>query len=102
MGVQRQMVGQQADVVGHQHLDAAVQPAGDAPLVPAPEQPVVHEHGIRTNLGSRFNQRQTGGHAGNDVGHPWPTLHLQAVGAVIFEQMGRQQAIELADQIGQL
>ena len=88
VGIQRQVVGQQVDVVGDQGFDALVHPAGDATILPAPEQAVVNQQRIGTGGNRRLNQCQTGRDSGDQMGHTGAALHLQAVGAVVPKLRG--------------
>ena len=98
MRIQRQVVGKQADVVRQQALQALLHPAGNASVLPAPEQAVVDKNGIGLLGNGRIDQRPAGGHAADDARNLRLALHLQAVGAVIFEAFGLQQCIERLQQ----
>jgi hypothetical protein len=65
--IERQVVGEQVDVVRQQQGQALLHPAGDAPVLAAPEQAVVHEDGVGAGGDGRLDQRAAGGHAGDDA-----------------------------------
>ena len=94
MRIQRQVVREQVDVVREQQRQALLQPAGHPAVLAAPEQPVVHEHGVGPRRDRRLDQRAAGGHAGNDAPDRRPALDLQAVGSVILEPLGLEQVVE--------
>jgi len=94
MGVQRQVVGKQVDVMRQQQLQPLLEPAGHAAVLSAPEQAVVHEDGIGLRGDGRFDQRAAGAHAADDACNLGPAFDLQAVGAVVLEALGLQQAVK--------
>ena len=83
--VQRQVVGVKGHIVRQQARKALLHPARDAPVLPAPEQAVVHEDGIGPGGYGRLNQRQAGRHAADQLANSLAALHLQAVGPVVLE-----------------
>jgi DNA-binding NarL/FixJ family response regulator len=50
VGVERQVVGGQRDVVGEQRLEPSVQDRRDLQRIAAPEEPVVHQHEVGAGL----------------------------------------------------
>ena len=97
--VQGQVVGQQIDVVGQQQADPLLHPAGDAPIHAAPEQAVMHEDGIGPGLDRSFDQGATGRHTADDAANLALAFDLQAVGPVVLEAFGLQQAIKLGQKV---
>ena len=98
MGIQRQMVGKEIDVVGQQQADALLEPARDAAIHAAPEQAVVHEDGIGLRLDGRLDQRAAGRHPADDAADLAAPLHLQAVGTIVLEALGLQQTVEVGQE----
>ncbi|MNS90386.1 hypothetical protein D3C72_1244360 [compost metagenome] len=94
MGVERQVIGKQVDVVLDHALDALLHPPSDAPVIPAPEQAMVHKDGICPGGNGRIDQRARRGHAAHQLADLGLALDLQAVGAVVLESFGLQQGIE--------
>ena len=86
MRVQRQVIGQQVDVVGQQPGQALLHPACHSPILTAPEKAVVHQDGIGTGSDRCINQGQTGGHAGNQATYLCLALHLQTIGSVVSKK----------------
>ena len=98
MRVQRQVVGKKIDLVLQQAGHALAHPAGDASVLPAPEQAVVHKNRVCAFGYCGVDQSQTGGDTGDDVAHLAAPLHLQAVGPIVFEPRRLQQFIESSTQ----
>jgi hypothetical protein len=96
--VQRQVVGQQVDVVRQQALQALLHPAGDGAVLPAPEQAVVHQDGIGIRRDGGVDQRAAGGDAADQRRSPAP-FHLQPVGAVVPETLGLQFGVQGGEQL---
>lgn len=94
VGIQRQVVGIQVDVVRQQQLQALLHPARDAAVLPAPEQAVVHKNGISAGGNGCLNQRTAGGHATDDARDLGLAFDLQAIGAIVLEALGLQQAVK--------
>jgi len=94
VGVQRQVVGEQIDVVTQEQAQALPHPADHPGVLPAPEQAVVHEDGIGLGMDRRLDQRPAGGHAGDDLAHRGAAFDLQAVGSVVLESLGCEQQVE--------
>ena len=92
--VQGQVVGVEVDIVGQQALQALLHPAGDAPVLPAPEQAVVHKEGVGLLRNGCVDQRTAGGHAADDARNLRLALDLQAVGAVVLEAFGLQERVQ--------
>ena len=91
--IQRQVVGQEVDLVSQQARQALFHPAGDAPILAAPKQTMVNQQGIRSGLDGGVDQRQAGGDARDHMADGVTAFHLQAVGAVIFEALRLQQLV---------
>ena len=94
MGIERQVVRKQVDVVCQQQLQPLLHPARDAAVLPAPEQAVVHKDGVGLRCNGRLDQRTAGGHAAHHAPDLGLALDLQAVGAVVLEALGLQQAVK--------
>ena len=77
---------------------ALAHPTGDASVLPAPEQAVVHKNRVRTFGYCGVYQGQTGGDTRDDMTHLAAPLNLQAVGPVVFEPRRLQQFIESGKQ----
>ena len=94
MGVQRQVVCEQVNVMGQQQSQALTQPAGHPPVVAAPEQTMVHKNRIGILSNGCLDQRQAGGDARHQFAHRAPPLHLQAIGPIVFEALGLQHGVK--------
>ena len=94
MRIQRQVVGEKVDVVAQQQAEPLLHPAGDAAVLAAPEQAVVHEDGIGLGMDGGLDQRAARGHAGDDLAHRGAAFDLQAVGPVVLEALGGEQQVE--------
>jgi hypothetical protein len=98
MGVQRQMVGQQAHAVLDQVRDAGALDAGYLRTFVFPEIAVMHQHRIRP-CGARSLQHI---HACADAADNFPDLgaafHLQAVWAIIVKAGNFQQLPDITFQ----
>ena len=99
VGIQRQVVGEQVDVVGQQQRQALLHPAGDPAVPAAPEQAVVHKNRIGLRRNGRLDERAAGRDAGDDFANLRPPLDLQAIGAVVLEALGLQQRVKGLQQI---
>ncbi|MDT4851809.1 hypothetical protein FQZ97_860090 [compost metagenome] len=98
MTVQRQVIGIQIDIVGQQARQTLLHPARDPPILPAPEQSVMHENGIGPGTHSRVNQRPAGRHASDQFPDVASSLHLQPIGAIVAKQRRLQQGVQRAQQ----
>ena len=98
MRVERQVVGQQVDVVGQQGFQALAADAGDAAILAFPEIAVMHEDGIGPARHGDVEQRLAGGDAGDDAHDLGASFHLQAVWAIIAELRGLQQPVQIVHQ----
>ncbi|MNT12775.1 hypothetical protein D3C72_1477180 [compost metagenome] len=94
VGIQRQVVGIQVDVVRQQQLQALLHPARHTAVLPTPEQAVVHKNGISAGGNGCLDQRTAGGHATHDARDLGLAFNLQAVGAIVLEALGLQQAVK--------
>ena len=97
--IQRQVIGEQIEVVGQQQSQALLQPARHATVLAAPEQSVVDKNRICLRRHSRFNQREAGRHARDDFAHLAFAFDLQAVGPVVLETLGLQKLIKFTEQL---
>ena len=82
------------EVMRQQHGQALAQPAGDPPVVAAPEQAMVYQYGICVLRNGGLDQGQAGGNARYQLAHWAPPLHLQAVGPIVFETLGLQHGVK--------
>ena len=96
VGVERQVIGVEADVMLEQQADAAAACAGDAPVLAFPEIAVVHQQRIGAGGDGRLDQRLAGGDPGDEAGNACAAFHLQPVWAIIVEAWNLEQRIEIA------
>ena len=94
MGVQWQVVGEQVDVMLQQQRQPLLHPASHAAILATPEQSVVHQDGSGLRIDCRLDQRTAGGDTSDQAPNFGPAFDLQAVGAIVAEQLRLQQAIE--------
>ena len=99
VGIQRQVVGDEIDVVLEQQGQALPHPARDRAILTAPEQPVVHKDRVGPHGDRRLHKRKTGSDAGHDPQDLRAPLHLQPVGPVVPEALGLQQAVQVVKQL---
>ena len=101
MGIERQVVSKQVDAVRQQQAQPVTHPTGDAPILAAPKQAMVHHNGIGLYSDGRFDQCPTGGDAADQALHIPIALDLQAIGAVIVKFFRLKQSIKgLAQNFG--
>ena len=62
MRIQGQVIGKEIEVMRHQASHTRFEPARQAAVLPAPKQPMMHQHRIRLGRHSGFNQTQAGSH----------------------------------------
>ncbi len=98
--VERQVVGEQADVGLEQRLQPPCERAVDRSGSRTPEDPVVGEHQLRSLRRRAPEQLEMGAHAGGHRRHLLGPRHLQPVGAVVLEALRLQEAVELAHDVG--
>ena len=101
VGIQRQMVGQQADIVLQQMCNAALLDADDRRVFVAPEIAVMHQNGIRAPRGSGIQQALRGRYAGGDTEHLCFAFHLHSIRAIITKTVNLQQASDIITQFVQ-
>ena len=99
VGIQRQVVGEEVDVVRQQARQTLLHPAGHTAILSAPEQAVVHEDSVGTGRHGGVDEGKAGGHAGDDLAHRRFALDLQAIGAVVTEECRLQQGVESGEQL---
>ncbi len=92
--IERQVVGKQIDIVRQQQRQPLLHPAGDAPVLSAPEQAMVDKNSICLRGNRRLDQGPAGGDAGDDFSHAGPAFHLQAVGAIVTKAPGFKQGVK--------
>ena len=98
MGIQRQVVGQQIDVMGQQQSQALLHPARDPTILPAPKQAVMNQNRIGTPTHGGLDQGQAGGHPRDDFLDLGPPLDLKAVGPVVPEALGLKHLVKPSEQ----
>ena len=94
MGVQRQVVGEEVDAVFHQPANALAQPAGESPVLAAPEQAVVDQQGVGSGVHCGLDEGQAGRDPGAQAVHLGAALDLQTVRTIILEQFGSEQVLQ--------
>ncbi len=99
VGVQRQVVGHQADVAVEQELQAALGAQVDRARPAAPQQAVVDEDQIGPDLARADEELGARAHAGHDRLDVCPTGYLEAVRAVVVEATGFQELVEVGDDV---
>jgi serine protease DegQ len=95
VSVERQVVGVEVEVVLQQARQALLHPAGDATVLAAPEQAVVHQQRVGAVGDGRLDQRQAGGDTGDDMTHLGAALDLQTVRPIIDEAGCLQKFVEV-------
>ncbi len=98
VGVQWQVVGVKIDVMRQQQAQALAHPAHHAAILATPKQAMVNQQGVSPSGNRGLNQRSAGRDAADDARHVRLALHLQAVGAVVFEAFGLQQRVQAVQQ----
>ena len=98
MRVERQVVGEQVDVVAEQQPETLSHPADHTAVLPAPEQAVVHEDRVGLGADGGLDQRAAGGHARHDLADLRAAFHLETVRAIVLEAVGCQQQVERVQQ----
>ena len=94
MGVQRQVVGVQVQVVVQRQRHAGAASADDAAVLVAPHPAVMDQHRVRAALDSHAQERLAGGDSGDNVSDLGTAFHLQPVGAVVLESGGLQGVVQ--------
>jgi hypothetical protein len=89
--IQRQVVGKKIDVVRQQQLQALLHPARDPAILATPEQAVVHENGVGRAAMAASISALLAVTPLTTRRSAFLALHLQAIGAVVFETFGLQQ-----------
>ena len=69
MRIERQVVGEQVDVVAEQQARRCFIQPGDAAVLAAPEQAMVDEDRVGLGVDGRLDQGPAGGDAGDDLAH---------------------------------
>lgn len=96
MRIEREVIGEEVDVVRQQGTDAAAADTGDAPILALPEPAVMDEQRIGTARDGGVDQCLAGGNAGNDALHGSASFHLQTVWAIIPEARRFQRCVQVA------
>ena len=60
---------------------------------------MVHEDRVRAALHGFLDQGAAGRDAGHELAHRVPPFHLQPVGPVVAEPLGREQGVEGLQQV---
>jgi hypothetical protein len=92
MGVQWQVVGKEVDVVLEQKRQACFHPSRHDPTLSSPKESMVNQYGLGLSLNGFFDQGQACGDAADNVMDFSRTFHLQAIGPIVFEVLGHQDA----------
>ncbi len=100
MGIERQVIGDQVDVMLEQARKALLHPPRHAAILPAPEQTVVDQDRISLGFDRRLDQVQARGHAADNMPDLLAPLDLQAVRPIILETRGFKRLVEMADKVG--
>ena len=96
--IQRQVVGEQADVVLEQGLQAALLHTRDAGVLAFPEITVVDQDQIGLGFNGRIEQRLAGSDAADDAHHLRAAFDLQTVGAIIGDFRTGQVTVGFFDE----
>ena len=92
--IERQMVGEQVDVVRQEQRQPLFHPTSDAAVLAAPKKAVVYKDCVRLRSDGSFNQRPTRGDARNHLANIVCTFDLQAVGTVIPKTLRLEQIVK--------
>jgi|APEBP8051073302_1049394.scaffolds.fasta_scaffold00138_11 serine protease DegQ len=98
MAVERQVIGDQVDVIVKQGAQAGSAQAGDATVFAAPEPAVMDQDGVGGTRDGDVEQRLAGGDAGDQGPDLRPSFHLQSVWAIIPEAPCVQDLVQVACQ----
>lgn len=99
VGIQRQVVGQQTDVVLQQMGDATLFDAGDGGVFVAPEVAVMNENGVRAPCRGGFQHGLRGGDTGGDAPHFGPPFDLYAIRAIVTKTADCKLASDIIAQL---
>ena len=102
MHVEREVVGEQADVVGEQGAQPPTPETGHAAVVALPEQAVMNEDGVMTTGDREVEQRLARGHPAQHAQHLGASFHLQTVWAIILQPWSVEQGVEMIPEFGEL
>ena len=102
MRVERQVVGEQVDVMAEQAGQTRLASGDDPAVLAAPEPAVMHDDSIGPAGDGAFYQGKTGGDAEKHLADLVASFHLQAVWAIIAESRGVQQFIQIALKLNSL
>ena len=101
MGIEWQVVSQQADIMTQQRLDTTLFHTRKPGIFALPEKTVVNQQQVGIVPCRRIDQRLAGGNPANDPVYLGTALNLQAIGAIILESVRFQQAITVVNQFSQ-
>ena len=93
--IERQVKGEQIDFMPQQQRQALLQPPGDAPVLAAPEQAVVHQNGVGTLGNRRFDQGAARGDTADQLDDLRFALNLKTVRPIIAKPPHGEQVIEV-------
>jgi hypothetical protein len=99
MGVERQVVGGERDVVAEQRAEPLGEPRREPDRREVPEQPVVDEHELCLLRDRALEQRPLRRDAGDDTIDLPRTRYLESIGAEVVERGWVQQLVEGTDQL---
>ena len=95
MRVQRQVKGEQVDLVPQQQLQPLLEPTGNPPVLTPPEEPMVHKNRIRALLDGGFDQRTAGRDGADQPDDLAFAFDLKAVRPIIAEPIHVEQVVEV-------
>lgn len=99
MRVERQVIGQQTDVMAQQCRQATLAKASDPAILGFPEPAVVHQYRIGGLRHGGIEQCLAGGDAADDALHLGAPFHLQAIWAIITKARGFKTFVEIIGKI---
>ena len=87
------------EVVGKEAGKTLVHADGNKAVLPPPEKALVNQQMVGSCMKGGIDEGQAGGHDSHEPLDFDPTFHLQAIGSVVFEGRGLQQAIQCSEQV---
>jgi hypothetical protein len=98
MGIERQVVGVQIDLVAQQAGQPLLAQPDDPAVFAAPEIAVVHQHRVGLPADRRVKQGLACGDAGDESAQLGASFHLQTVWAIIAQTRRLKELIEVGEQ----
>ncbi len=95
MSIQRQVIGQQADLAAQQRSQSPPFHSHHLRCLAAPEITVMNQQGISSPRYRFIQKTLASGDAGGESRNPGPTFYLQAIGAVILEEVRLQALLQV-------